>query len=71
MKFRQRVTVEIGEMLTELVLTNNLRRFATYFDLESGTTRSNYCTPKNLTEALKLAETSNPKANRRSKSSGI
>jgi len=71
LNINQRVAVEIGEILTELVLTNNLRRFATYFDLESGTSRSNYCTPKNLTEALGLAEKSKPKAKRRRKPSGI
>lgn len=70
LNINQRVAVEIGEMLTELLLTNSLRRFATYFDLESGTSRSSYCTPANLSEALKQAETSKPKLNRRRKSNG-
>lgn len=70
LNINQRVAVEIGEMLTELLLTNSLRRFATYFDLESGTSRSSYCTPANLSEVLKLAETSKPKLKRRSKSNG-
>jgi PRTRC genetic system ThiF family protein len=52
----QRVAVEIGEMLTELLLNSSLRRFATYFDLESGTSRSGYCTPEAIAEALKQAE---------------
>lgn len=56
LNINQRVAVEIGEMLTELLLTNNLRRFATYFDLESGTTRSSYCTPENLSNALTQAQ---------------
>lgn len=56
LNINQRVAVEIGEMLTELLLTNNLRRFATYFDLESGTTRSSYCTPENLSKALSQAQ---------------
>lgn len=70
LNINQRVAVEIGEMLAELLLTNSLRRFATYFDLESGTSRSNYCTPENIAEALKQAETNKPKAKRRRKSNG-
>jgi PRTRC genetic system ThiF family protein len=56
LNINQRVAIEIGEMLTELLLTNSLRRFATYFDLESGTTRSSYCTPENLSNALTQAQ---------------
>lgn len=41
----QRVAVEIAEMLTAMFLTRTLKRFATYFDLETGTSRSFYCTP--------------------------
>ncbi|MBA3634367.1 MAG: ThiF family adenylyltransferase, partial [Acidobacteria bacterium] len=36
----QRVAVEMAEMLAELLLTQTLKRFATYFDLESGASRS-------------------------------
>jgi PRTRC genetic system ThiF family protein len=70
LNINSRVAVEIGEMLSELLLTNSLRRFASYFDLESGTSRSSYCTPENIAEALKQAETSKPKLKRRSKSNG-
>ncbi len=48
----QRVAVEIGEMLTAMFLTRNLKRFATYFDLETGTSRSLYCTPEHIETAL-------------------
>ena len=48
----QRVAVEIGEMLTSMFLTRNLRRFATYFDLETGTSRSLYCTPDQIESAI-------------------
>jgi PRTRC genetic system ThiF family protein len=48
----QRVAVEIGEMLTAMFLTSNLRRFATYFDLETGTSRSLYCTPDQIESAI-------------------
>ena len=41
----QRVAIEIAEMLSALLLTRTLKRFAVYFDLESGSTRSAYCTP--------------------------
>lgn len=70
LNINQRVAVEIGEMLAELLLTNSLRRFAAYFDLESGTSRSSYCTPENITEALKQAENTKPKLKRRRKSNG-
>lgn len=48
----QRVAVEIGEILTAMFLTRNLRRFATYFDLETGTSRSMYCTPDHIESAI-------------------
>lgn len=48
----QRVAVEIGEMLAALFLTRNLRRFATYFDLETGSSRSLYCTPDHIESAI-------------------
>jgi len=48
----QRVAVEIGEMLSGMFLTRNLKRFATYFDLETGTGRSLYCTPDHVRSAL-------------------
>jgi len=41
----QRVAVEMAEMLSSMLLTRTLKRFAVYFDLESGSTRSAYCTP--------------------------
>lgn len=40
----QRVAIEIAEILSSLLLTRDLRRFAVYFELESGTTRSLYST---------------------------
>ncbi|MCB1025208.1 MAG: ThiF family adenylyltransferase [Acidobacteria bacterium] len=52
LNINQRVAVEIAEMLTELLLTGNLRRFATYFDQTSGTSRSFYCTPGHIEKAL-------------------
>jgi len=48
----QRVSVEIAEMLASMLLTRNLKRFATYFDLESGTSRSLYCTPDQIESAI-------------------
>ena len=55
----QRVAVEINEMLTALLLTNSLKRFATYFDLESGTSRSLYTTPEKIERAVSLAADKN------------
>jgi PRTRC genetic system ThiF family protein len=71
LNINQRVAVEIGEMLTELLLTNNLRRFATYFDLESGTTRSSYCTPDSISKALNQAKENKRQAKRRRKSNAV
>jgi len=71
LNINQRVAVEIGEMLTELLLNNSLRRFATYFDLESGTSRSRYCTPETVAEALKEAGDNKQKSKRAGKTSGI
>lgn len=67
-----RVAVEIGEMLTALLLTNSLKRFATYFDLESGTSRSIYCTLEQIEKAHLAAAQNVPpaKSKRRKKSSG-
>lgn len=70
LNINQRVAVEIGEILSGLVLTNSLRRFASYFDLETGTSRSSYCTPENVAEALKQAETTKPKLKPRRKEHG-
>ena len=65
LNINQRVAVEIGEIMTELLLTNSLRRFASYFDIESGTSRSSYCTLESLSEAVNQAEISKPKTKRR------
>lgn len=48
----QRVAVEMSEMLSELLLTQNLKRFATYFDIESGASRSVYCTPEAILNTI-------------------
>ncbi len=52
LNINQRVAVEMAEMLTEMFLTRSLRRFASYFDLESGTSRSLYCTPEQVESAI-------------------
>lgn len=71
LNINQRVALEIGEMLTEMLLTNNLRRFATYFDLESGTTRSSYCTPENLANALIQAQKIKRQTKKQSRTNAI
>ncbi len=48
----QRVAVEMSEILSELLLTQTLKRFATYFDLESGASRSVYNTPEAIAAAM-------------------
>jgi PRTRC genetic system ThiF family protein len=69
MNVNQRVAVEMNEMLTALLLTNSLRRFATYFDLESGTSRSLYTTAEKIEQAVNLAaENGNVSKHRKRKS---
>jgi PRTRC genetic system ThiF family protein len=41
-----------ADFVYRLVWTGDLKKFATYFDLASGTTRSNYITPERLRQAL-------------------
>ncbi|MFN7970790.1 MAG: ThiF family adenylyltransferase [Acidobacteriota bacterium] len=43
-----RVAAEAGDVLMRLLVTHDLRRFATYFDLPSGTSRSSYFTPETI-----------------------
>lgn len=52
LNINQRVAVEIAEMLTAMFLTRSLKRFASYFDLESGTSRALYCTPEQVAAAI-------------------
>ncbi len=52
LNINQRVAVEMAEMLTEMFLTRSLKRFATYFDLETGTSKSLYCTPEQVASAV-------------------
>lgn len=60
----QRVAVEMSQVLSELLLTNTLKRFATYFDLESGASRSVYSTP----EAIRAAANYQPEQNSKHRS---
>ncbi|HMM78799.1 MAG TPA: ThiF family adenylyltransferase [Pyrinomonadaceae bacterium] len=53
LNINQRVGVEIGEMLSSLLLTRNLRRFAVYFELASGTSQSVYCTKEGIQRVVR------------------
>lgn len=53
LNINQRVAVEMADMLTAMFLTRTLKRFASYFDLESGTSRSLYCTPEQVAVAIR------------------
>jgi PRTRC genetic system ThiF family protein len=48
----QQVAAVAGHYLVELLLTGTLKRFATYFDLQSGSMRSNYITPEAVAKAV-------------------
>ncbi len=52
LNINQRVAIEMAEMLTEMFLIRSLKRFASYFDLETGTSRSMYCTPDQIASAV-------------------
>jgi hypothetical protein len=57
----QRVAVEMSEILSELLLTQTLKRFATYFDLESGASRSIYSTLEAIATAAITSRSRNQK----------
>lgn len=61
----QRVAVEMSEILSQLLLTQTLKRFATYFDLESGSSRSVFTTPETIEAATNYKQ--KPKIQRISK----
>lgn len=45
----QRVAAEAADYLSRLLIHHNLRRFATWFDLASGSAKNHYITPKTIT----------------------
>lgn len=62
----QRVASEIGDFLMRLLLTNDLQRFATFFNLHAGTTTSSYVTPELVARSIgKTAAFLNAPMNRR------
>ncbi|MBK9766990.1 MAG: hypothetical protein IPP63_08190 [Chloracidobacterium sp.] len=54
LNINQRVAIEMAEMLSSMLLTRTLKRFAVYFDLESGSGKSRYCTKDSITEGTRL-----------------
>ncbi|HRI05233.1 MAG TPA: ThiF family adenylyltransferase [Pyrinomonadaceae bacterium] len=50
----QRVAIEMAEMLSSMLLTRTLKRYAVYFDLDSGSGKSRYCTKDSITEGTRL-----------------
>jgi len=52
----QRMAAEAADYLVRMLITQDLRKMATYIDLESGVSRSRYITPKNVSmETVKNA----------------
>ena len=43
------VAIEIAEMLSSMLLTRTLKRYAVYFDLETGASQSVFCTEQEPT----------------------
>lgn len=54
LNINQRVAIEMAEMLSSMLLTRTLKRFAVYFDLDSGSGKSRYCTKDSITEGTRL-----------------
>jgi PRTRC genetic system ThiF family protein len=52
----QRVAVEMAQYLVELLMTRNLRRFATYFDMEVGSSYSRFTSPLTLNTFVTQSE---------------
>lgn len=50
----QRVASELGDFLMRLLLTGDLQRFATFFNLHAGTTTSSYVTPEVVARSVGL-----------------
>ncbi len=48
LNINNRVAAEAGDMLTRLLLTRNLKRFACEINLAAGSMRSTYATPENV-----------------------
>lgn len=48
MAINQRIAAEAADYLVRMLITKDLRKMATYLDLESGSTRSKYITDENL-----------------------
>lgn len=51
----QRMAAEAGDMLARMLLTRDLTRFATYFDLESGSARSRYITRQEVLDGIQTS----------------
>lgn len=71
LNINQRVAVEMSEMLSELLLTHCLKRFAAYFDLESGASRAIFNTPEAITAACRNAKPGKTKIKAASNSSEL
>lgn len=69
LNINQRVAVEMSEILSELLLTHKLKRFAAYFDLESGASRAIYNTPEVITAACRQSKSEKTKTKAASSSS--
>ncbi|MBK7510654.1 MAG: ThiF family adenylyltransferase [Chloracidobacterium sp.] len=54
LNINQRVAIEMAEMLSSMLLTRTLKRFAVYFDLDSGSGKSRYCTKDSITEGTRF-----------------
>ena len=48
MAINQRMAAEAADYLVRMLITRDLKKFATYIDLESGVCKSKYITPENL-----------------------
>ncbi|MCD4671400.1 MAG: ThiF family adenylyltransferase [Anaerolineaceae bacterium] len=52
LSINKRIAAEAADFLIKMLITRNLKRYACYLDLESGSTRSLYITPNQLSQYL-------------------
>jgi PRTRC genetic system ThiF family protein len=53
----QRIAIEAGEILTQLLLYRNLQRFATFVDTKLGVQTSEYTTPEAVARSIRMKQT--------------
>jgi PRTRC genetic system ThiF family protein len=67
----QRVAAEAGDFLSRLLITQNLKRYATYFDLPTGTCKSSYIIASSISHLIGKSASYLSPSEKSSKRAGI